>query len=250
MNSVAGVKFETLEEPIRKAMMVYQEISNDRLRFAIDAAAVLKRTPDKSTWARSETPVTYGTGKERVTLGPLAVIAFAPRKPGRHLDGTGNETAHKLADVKVAKGLPRSPKIVPRSKTSHPDPHQRLRSEGHLTLVTHKIDREDAEPEIFGGSLDLIGIENGIIKKTGVLGHANTAAGADIVPVTTLTFGYKHGKDRKLHTFGDPHAVFNSSQVTLQVCGFLAVTEAQFAAHGDILGNCLEAREPLPVQIK
>lgn len=206
---VMGLSLDRLDDPIRNALKTYQEISDNGLRFDVDHACKLEPTPTKTNSARSESEVVFRGD----LIGKLYVIAF---KPG---DGSGSEVDYKLQDLKVDSPYPRDARIVPRKKTG-------IHSEGHLTIVAHKVEDPHAEPELYRGTFDLLGLDGDTIKKIGELGHAVSALTAR--PVTTFTVGYR-GTER----FSDPHAVF-SIKPALQVCGFLAVSDTVHKNHPNI----------------
>jgi hypothetical protein len=207
-----GVSVTRLEEPIGQALRTYEEVSDNGLMFDSDKASKLELTPDKPNSARSVTDVTFMTEK----IGSLYVIAF---KPG---DGTGDESAHKLASLRVDRPYPRSTLIVPRSKAG-------VHSEVNLTIVRHSIEDVHAEPEKFAGTFDLLGLDIERVTKIGELGHLATEKYP--IPVATLTVGY--GEDGK--RFGDPHAVYNGISDAIQVCAFLAISDAVHTKYQNVL---------------
>src|SRR3989344_4550709 len=219
---VAGINLETLEDPIRVALKGYESVSNGDLMFDARNAAQLTPTPDKPNSARSESAVLYkGKG-----IGKLYVIAF---KPG---DGSGDESGNKLEDLEVDPPYPRTTRVVPRNKTG-------VDSEGHLTILTHKIDDAHPDPELYEGRFDLLGLEGKTIKKNGELGQKSEIKLENMHPLTTLTVGTGQNCER----FGDPHAVYSSRPETLQVCAFLAISDEMYADYGDILAS-LYPKEP------
>ena len=226
---VAGVNLEIFEDPTRVALKAYEETSRGFFEFETDKAPILEPTPNLSNSARSVTMARY-KGKP---IGNLVVIAF---KLG---DGTGKESEqYNRGKYKVHPSLPAVPRVVPRSKTDGELPQRnRIHSEAHLALLTHKIDDAHAEPELFDGSLDLIGVKRDTIQKIGVLGGRSSLADET---AATLTVGYNQAG-----RFGDPHAVFNSMPGKLQVCAFLAITfGTRFQqGNGDPLAH-LHAQEP------
>ena len=210
---ILGVSLSELRDPIQSALKVYEEKSGGRLLFDSVSASDLVLTPEKPNSARSTTAATID-GKP---VGSFFVIAF---KPG---DGTGDEKTFQLQDLEVAEPYPRLSKVVPRSKKG-------VHSEGHLTVVTHKIEDVHAEPVIFDGSFDLLGLNAQKVVKIGTLGQSN----GEIVspePVATYTTGYRRGKER----FADPHSVFSLLPDRIQVCAFLAISEAINQEYGAVL---------------
>ncbi len=213
---------KTLEDPIRVALQGYQEVSDNKLEFDIDEAAILGLTPTESNSARSRTATKF-LGKP---IGDLFVIAF---KPG---DGSGKETNFKLEDLVVNGDYPNVVAVTPRRKTG-------THSEGHLTVVSNKLDDVHADPELYDGTFDLLGLDGKTVKKIGELGQAKTVSVDELKPFTTLTVG----NDGRGERFGDPHAVYNSRPELLQVCAFLAVTDEVYREYGDILTH-LKPHEP------
>lgn len=219
---VAGVKLEKLEEPIREALKGYEEVSEGQLQFDVYQASTLNPTPDKPNSARSATDARYRGD----IIGKLYVIAF---KPG---DGSGDESGYKLDDLSISGPYPHTTRVMPRNKTG-------THSEGHLTVVRHKIEDPNAQPELFGGTFDLLGLDGKTVKKIGELGHKATLSSEDLEPFTTLTVGYDQSRER----FGDPHAVFSSVPDAVQVCAFLAVSDEMYHKHPGILTS-LSPQEP------
>lgn len=208
-----GVSLEKLEGPIIEALTRYQETA-DGLVIDAPSASKLELTPDKPNSARTSTSVSF-KGQE---VGTLYTIAF---KPG---DGTGSELDHKLSDLTVAQPYPRAALVVPRAKTG-------VREEAHLTIATHEVDNAHAEPSVFDGEFDLLGLKDGQVVKIGSLGRAEVEA---LRPKTTLTVGRHEGK-----RFGDPHAVYSGKEGLIQVCAFLAISDDVHAKHPDILKSLM-----------
>lgn len=231
---ITGIKLKELEIPIHDALEQYQDLSQGSLTFELDDVGLLVPTPDKPNSARSQTVVRHLGEK----IGDLYVIAF---KPG---DGTGDEKTYSLDDLVVGSGYPRATKVVPRSKEG-------THSEGHLSLLSQKIDDVHADPEKFAGRYDLLGLDGKVIKKMGELGHSTTVSLADLTPITTLTVGWRDSResiDTPLgrmsfqERFGDPHAVYNPNNA-VQVAGFLAISDEVYQKHPEILAS-LNPREP------
>ena len=218
-----GVPVDRFRDPIQHALKRYQEKSSGNLGFDIIPASNLTLTPEKPNSARSATPAQY-KGKE---VGTLYIIAFKPQ------DGTGDEKTHKLADLDVDTPYPRITSVVPRSKAG-------VHSEGHLTIVTHKIEDVHAEPVLFDGSYDLLGLEKTRVLKIGTLGQPNLQT-AYLEPTATLTTGY----DRESRRFADPHAVFSMLPDRIQVCAFLAISDAVNQEYANILKS-LNPQFPIP----
>lgn len=199
---LCGVPLDRFEGPIQHALRRYQEISADRLKFDNVSASRLELTPEKPNSARSAVSVKY----MEENVGTLYVIAFKPQ------DGTGDEKTHQLVELET-RPYPHLPKVVPRAKTG-------VYAEGHLTVVTHKIEDAHAEPMLFDGSFDLLGLQRNKVLKIGTLGQ-NDNSRDGFKPVATLTTGYDAAKTR----FSDPHAVFSMLPDRIQICAFLAITE-------------------------
>lgn len=208
-----GIPLERLEGPVQAALRTYQEISNNSLTFDIENASQLILTPDKPNSARSDTAAMLN-GEE---IGRFYVIAF---KPG---DGTGSEVNYKLDQVAVDTRYPRATLVIPRNKTG-------VHSETHLTLVTHATDDAHAEPALFAGRYDLLGLASGMVTRIGHLGHLEIPELPG--PKATYTVGYR-GSER----FGDPHAVYSGVKNLVQVCAFLAVSDAVNQSHPNILAG-------------
>lgn len=220
--SLRGVPLERFRDPIIYALTWYETISEGHLSFERAVASHLVPTPTKPNSARSETVALYD-GKP---IGKFFVIVFQP------YDGTGSEEFYNLRGLIVDSPYPIVAKIVPRNKTG-------FYNEAHLTIVTHEIDSVHADPILFAGTFDLLGLEGHRVKRVGTLGHGtkddNTQA------VATLTTGYKDGL-----RIGDPHAVFNTLVDTIQVCAFLGVTEDINKQFPEIL-NTLKPQFPIAV---
>lgn len=210
---IMSVSLEGLEDPIRSALQTYQELSAGNLEFDTDDACRLELTPTKPNSARSETNAVF-QGEQ---VGKLYVIAF---KPG---DGTGNDVDYKLEDLSVDSPYPRAELVVPRNKTG-------VHSEGHLTILSHQLADVHAEPQLFVGTYDLLGLVKSFVKKIGQLGHSETQKRPE--PRTTFTVGYKDSE-----RFGDPHAVYSLMPTVLQICAFLAVSDEVHQIYPDILDN-------------
>lgn len=210
---IRGVRLDSLRDPIHVALRTYEEISKGDLSFDKPTASNLDLTPTKPNSARSETEARFRGN----LIGSLFVIAF---KPG---DGTGSEADRRLENLRLNPEYPRGVQVVPRNKTG-------VHSEGHLTVLTQTTDDANAEPELFAGSFDLLGFQGIKVAKIGELGHPKEQ---DVfTPLTTLTVGYRDAK-----RFGDPHAVYSSIPASLQVCAFLALTEAVQKQYEDVLNS-------------
>jgi hypothetical protein len=221
MSEVAGINLKNLEEPIREALLAYSDVSDGRLAFDLDVAGSLVATPEKPNSARSQSSVKY-KGK---TIGDLFVIAF---KPG---DGTGDEKTYSLDDLAAPVGYPRHAKIVPRSKAGTAE-------EAHMALLAHKIDDIHAEAEFFSGSYDLISLNGNVIYKAGELGHPVDIDTDVMTPIATYTVGSRPASGlggKTSERFGDPHAIYNPHKETLQVAGFLAISDELFKSHPEVL---------------
>lgn len=210
-NEIMGVPIDRLKDPIWLALRSYQGLSYGFLKFDSEGARHLVLTPEKSNSARSKTPVEYQGDQ----VGDLYVIAF---KPG---DGTGDESSRKLADLVVDPPYPRLPRVVPRNKTG-------VHTEAHLALVAHNVDDVHAEPVLFAGSLDELGLRGNRVLKSGELGHSYESD--DLNPLTTFTVGYLESMRR----FGDPHAIYNTSSQII-VCAFLAISDEINRTHSTVL---------------
>lgn len=222
MSEISGVKLDDLQEPIRQALSAYEEES-DGLEFDLETAGILTATPDKPNSARSRSAVHF----KRKNIGDLYVIAF---KPG---DGTGDEKTHSLEGLITPAGLPKEAKIVPRSKAG-------IAEEAHLALFRHRLEDVHADPELFGGTFDLISLAGNLIYKAGELGHPIEVAESEMTPTTTYTVGTRaHNTqiDWAGERFGDPHAVYSPHEGLLQVAGFLAIYDEVFKSHPEILAS-------------
>lgn len=205
-----GIALNKLEDPIRIALNTYQEISNNGLRFEIDNAYKLVLTPDKPNSARSVTDAVFQEEK----IGTLYVIAF---KPG---DGTGSQDYYQLHNLAVDPSYPTASLIVPRNKIG-------VNSETHLTILSHDVENTHAEPRLYAGTFDLLGLCGNSICKIGELGHSEKTDSSS--PIATFTVGYKGSK-----RFGDPHAVYSKTPDAIQVCAFLAISEEMFKDYSNI----------------
>jgi len=218
-NEVEGIPLSRFEEPARMALSRYQEIADCELEFDINRACMLISTPEKPNSARSETVATL----KGENIGSLFVIAF---KQG---DGTGSDKDYRIGNIRVASPYPSANLVIPRRKTG-------VYEEVHLTIASHEVNNSHAEPELFKGTFDLLGIKKSMIQKIGELGQEFDAHVLE--PIATYTVGFKN-----LRRFGDPHAVY-SSKPELQVCAFLAISEEIKKKHPHILDN-LNPRHPI-----
>ena len=186
-------------------------MADNGLVFSSDVACKLEPTPTKPNSARSESDACLN-GE---VIGKLFVIVFKPT------DGSGSEVSYKLADLKVNSPYPVGVQAVPRNKTS-------IYNEGHLAIATQSIDNVHAEPRLYAGTFDLLGLKDKKVVKIGELGHPKKQQIE--IPVATLTVGYENGL-----RFGDPHAVYSAIPGSLQVCAFLAISDEVQREHPDIL---------------
>lgn len=227
MSEIAGVPLERFEDPIRWGLSAYRDCTDNALGLDLDGACQLQLTPDGPNSARSRTTACF----ERDRVGDLYVIAFKPS------DGTGDENTHHLADLEVADGLPKKPKVVPRSK-------QAAAAEALLTLSQHLIDSPHADPILFGGQFNMLGLRPGERKRHRIqtvaqLGQSAVGPNQVLGPCSTFTTGYNRYKRR----FGDPHSIFSLPSTVVQVCAFLAVTPEVAQRHPSLFG-ALQTREP------
>jgi hypothetical protein len=212
---IADIPLKTFEDPIRSVLYWYLG------SYDYDDAHHLELTPDKPNTARSMTSIRRPDGR---SIGELVVIAFAPE------DGTGDETAYQLSDLNTGE-YPRSPKVVPRSKKAVP-------TELHLTIASLDCNTWGADPKLFAGNQDLLGLEGNTVTKLGELGQDRYAFENSLhndaltLPTVTYTTGYNKGGER----FGDPHAVYNPHPV-VQVCGFIALSPE---TSSELLGHLTE----------
>lgn len=225
---IKGIALSNFEGPIHDALESYGHRSNGAVEFDLLGATNLELTPKKGSTARSVTDLRH-SGE---VVGKLVVIAFAP------LDGTGDEKVHKLDDINTGR-YPKVAKVVPRSKTE-------AHSEVHLTIAAQHIGFPGADPALFAGNLELLGLQGNRLTLLGDLGQNpaqfNLAAfGIKAAePTATLTVGYDQTtKDR----FADPHAVFNPHERLVQVCGFLAISPELASQHAGVLDR-LNAVQP------
>jgi hypothetical protein len=203
--------------------------SGEAVAFDLEGAVKLQRTPrsEKPNSARSATPVRH-LGE---VAGQLYVIVFAPG------DGTGDENTHSL-DTMYTGRYPYHSKVVPRDKGA-------AHSEMHLTLASFGIDNPNADPVLFAGNQQLLGLRGRNIVQLGVLGQPTasfqSAMAGEYHPdaTTTLTVGY----DALGGRFGDPHAVYNAHPEMLQVCGFIALTPEAANRH-EVMLRQMQARMP------
>lgn len=223
--SVSGITLQSIEDVVWPTLTDYHYSTNGRVVFDIPRAARLELTPDKPNAARSASAIRFLGG----VAGTLFVIVFGPG------DGTGDESTHRLADIKTG-AYPQATKIVPRAKTA-------AHSEAHLTLASFPVDEQTAGPVLFAGNLHALGLTKGKIRKLGELGqrqtHFQQIMARDqlaVDPAVTLTTGYRGvlAGDRKGKRFGDPHAVYNPHRDVLQVCGFIALAPETANQHLDM----------------
>jgi hypothetical protein len=221
MNRLAGLPLTSFEDPIREALDLYSERTEGKVLFDSGNAARLALTPDKPNSARSATTVRH-LGK---TLGTLYVIAFDFE------DGTGDESTYKLASQLDFGFYPSDVKVLPRSKAS-------LHSEAHLTLASFLPKQPDADPIMFGGSLELVGFRKPrSLARLATLGQSagefSHAIFRETQPQPTVTYTTGNHPDTG-ERFGDPHAVFNSAYI-VQVCGFVAISHEMARDHAAAL---------------
>jgi hypothetical protein len=229
--NIEGVRLDSLQEPIHTAVTEYQQRSEGRFEFDSEAASQLELTPEKANSARSVSPVRY-LGRE---IGDMYVIAFKP------CDSTGDESTYKLNELAVSGQYPWESKVVPRLKTG-------IHSEVHMNLVTQKIADVHAEPGLFNGTYDLLGLRGRIVKKIGTVGLETPAVLSDErVPTATLTVGYQPGHEQMTERFGDPHAVYSPVPETIQVCAFLAIKNEVYTAYPGVLRR-LHPKLPIGLQ--
>jgi hypothetical protein len=208
---VMGVPLSRFEGPIRQAVRTYEILADNGLQLDSNNACKLELTPTRPNSARSVTEVLFMAEN----IGKLYIIAF------KYGDGTGDElNGYKLEDLEVDEGYPRSTLVVPRNKTDV-DPNKSVHHEAHLTIVTHKIEDVHAEPVMFAGRLDVLGLKGKKITKIGQLGYSKSEDGDSYDPLATFTVGFDSEGER----FGDPHAVYDGISDSVQVGAFLAVTE-------------------------
>lgn len=199
---IEGIPLTTFEHPTRVALGIYQE-STRGLSFDLDAACKLSPTPGRSNSARSMTDVLICDKK----AGDLYVIAF---KPG---DGTGSEVDYSLENLQVDPPYPRKTLIVPRNKTG-------VYAELHFAIASQKIDDVHAGIRLFGGTFDLLGLDEDKkrVLKIGELGNP------EYMNILEARATYTVGP-RGSQRFGDPHAVYSSAPNVVQVCAFWAINE-------------------------
>jgi hypothetical protein len=227
---VAGVNLTTFEEPIHDALAAYQALTDGRVAFDLDNAPKLELTPEKPSSARSATAVTH-LGE---TAGTLFVIAFAP------FDGTGDESAIFKSQVRAWPEWLGSvkPKVIPRSKA-------RIHSEIQLPLLSQYKDMV-GDPALFANHLCLMGITNwGRLYQMGQLGQSlrdfmnAQQSGLRLEPEAR----YTTTTDERYGRIGDPHAVYNHLSNSVQVAGFVAISDEMAPKHGN-LGTELQAQLP------
>jgi len=212
-------QLDRFRQPIHDSLLEYQHASGEGLTFNLDEAMVLEPAPaEKAYSARSAAiPVHF----KNLLIGNLVVVAFAPG------DCTGDETKYDLDQLSTGE-YPCIPGVVPRSKAA-------LHTEAHLTLASLQTDSRDAEPILFAGHLDLLGVRGGVIRKLADLGQSRHAYERTMVSrsaqrTVTATTGYsgpnriRIESARKPNTtrFGDPHAVYNPTS-NIQICAFLGI---------------------------
>lgn len=248
MTEVAGIKIETLSPVISQAVSDYQELSyglpkpfngNDQpspthqLKFRVKEAGELKLTPDKPNSARSVTMVTDYAGR---LVGNLFVIAFKPE------DGTGDESSYKVSQF-TFEGYPQTAKTLPRDKTG-------IHTEVYLPLLSHYIEDVHAEPVIFGGHLDLLGLDarGGSVRVVKKASLGSPATGEQTAhPLYTTSYRDRHENRGR---FGDPHAIYNSNQDSLVVAGFLALSEELYKQTPGLIDSLESLRPTEPLWIK
>lgn len=200
---LGNVYLGDVQDQVALALEAYGEISNGALWFNVDSAVDLKLTPDKHNTARSASSARVG--KQALTL---YVIAFMPG------DGTGDESALKLDQIRSFGNYPRKAGVVPRDKST-------TQHEAHLTIASF---RTDGIARPFAGCLDLVGInDQAELVRLGSLGQtppefeAIMQAREIADPTSTFTL-WRVGE----FAFGGKHSVHNASDV-LQVCGFIGI---------------------------
>jgi len=213
---------------IHSALDGYQQLTNGKVKFNLNAAAHLNQTPEKPYTARSTSLVEH-LGE---TAGNLTIIVFDED------DATGNESDYELREILPGGNYPLIPKVVPRKKDG-------IRSEAHLPIATLLANRD---PAVFANSLDLIGVDNnGRLTQLACLGQdpkvlfdAYHGGRPHLSPAATLTTGFNPYNGER---FGDPHAVYNK-QPFVQIAGFLALTDDMAAEHASMF-SLLGAQVPV-----
>lgn len=222
---VAGIKLDSLAEPMRHAIREYQYSTHGFLFFNPTEAVNLELTPEKPNSARSKTIVKDYVGDP---VGELFVIAFKPQ------DGTGDESTFNLDQVDFNPGYPRAAKTIPRSKSA-------THTEVFLPILSHKVEDRHVGPNLFYAILDLLGIDEGKAKprvtKLGEIGDRRLAG--SIGAHAVYTTGFRNGE-----RFGDPHAIFNSNPDIIVVGGFLAVTQEVVNKKGPGMLDSLASLHP------
>jgi hypothetical protein len=223
------------EKPIQSALANYEAVTGGNVLFDISAASHLVLTPDKPNSARSSTQVMHGDDGEAATL---TVVAFAP------YDATGDDKTY-TADQLETGMFPNHPKYFPRSKKA-------VHTEAHMTIAS-KLAGETHKPVKFAGHLSMIGLvgvgnnrgAKPYMIETGYVGQESHAFSGtmDRTAPRSPRVTYTTGFNARGEHFGDPHALVNDTEYSLQVCAFLAINAAQAEGHLNIF-RLLGARMP------
>ena len=225
-----GISPDVFKDTINDALHIYEARTGGRVQFDPKTASELTETPEKSTWARSSSPVKHAG--EVVSM--LTVIAFATG------DATGDANTYQADELDLRNFLAR-PKYFPRSKMA-------VHSEVHLTIGAFNWDKAKT-PLLFAGHLSILGLrdygnQTPVVEEIGYVGQdaysfANTLEkDRGVGPRATLTTG--HADERlkpavRGERFGDPHAIVNRIEHSAQVCAFLAIPPQMAKDHFEII---------------
>lgn len=215
MPQLEQAALERLEPYIFNALEVHR--ANSSLSWKSDVASMLNPTPTRPNSARAETDV---FDHRELRIGRLIVIAFQPG------DGTGDEkSGHTVEELTFpAPYLPLTP-LVPREKGV-------IHSEVIMPILAQILDGtpDDGTPRFGEFALDLLGLDS----SGNTLERIAKIGGKGI----TYTTGWKDGK-----RFGNPHAVYNSSE-DLQVAAFFGITDDSNKLYPGILKRAFNPNFP------
>jgi hypothetical protein len=224
---IQGVPLGKLQDPIAVALEKYQNWSNGHISFDPDSAVNLELTPEKPNSARSVSVVKH-LGE---TVGNLYIIAFAPS------DGTGDHSTYMPGQIDLG-DFPELARYYPRSKEA-------TDTEVQFTIASQLIESQN-DPLLFAGNLSVLGLVDGRIEDIGHLGQSRSFFDRSmkyqsVTPQTaTTTVGYKNWQEPTLKQgvrFGDPHAIVNRTEDTIQVCGFIGISPTQAGKHRPMLSS-------------
>lgn len=223
---VFGVPIESFKEPIEYALDRYQNWSKGQISFDIDSAVNLAPAPEKPYSAISVSTV-RNLGEAAANL---YIYALSP------LDGNGDFSTYLPGQIGTG--------VFPDFARFYPTKRDLIDTEVHMTIASQLIESE-INPRLFAGHLSVLGVENGEIVDAGYLGQSEGFFNQymkyrDAPQTATTTTGFKYWQDpsfKQGERFGDPQAIVNTTRDTVQVCGFIGITQAQASKRRSMLSS-------------